>query len=117
MRQLLSRSRRPADRPVTPSPDPATMRVPVELGHGPVVDAAAIEAHYRVSAFIGDICVLGWPRGVDGRAERLYAVVVPDRDVLRAKRIVNAGEVVRFEMDGRAVLLPPRSECTPTGSP
>jgi long-chain acyl-CoA synthetase len=83
------------------------MRVPVELGHGPVVDAAAIEAHYRVSAFIGDICVLGWPRGVDGRAERLYAVVVPDRDVLRAKRIVNAGEVVRFEMDGRAVLLPP----------
>ena len=30
-------------------------------------------------------------------AERLYAVVVPDPDVLRARRIVNAGEIVRFE--------------------
>jgi long-chain acyl-CoA synthetase len=87
--------------------DPAEGPVPVQLGCGPVVDVAAIEAHYRVSPFIGEICVLGWPPDGDGRAESLYAVVVPDRHALRTRRIVNAGEIVRFEMDGRAVHLPP----------
>jgi long-chain acyl-CoA synthetase len=81
--------------------------VAVQLGCGPVVDAAAIEAQYRVSPFIREICVLGWPPDADGGAESLYAVVVPDRHVLRTRRIVNAGEIVRFEMDGRAVHLPP----------
>ena len=33
-------------------------------------------------------------------------MVVPDADVLREKKIVNAGDLVRFEMEGRSVGLP-----------
>ena len=39
-------------------------------------------------------------------AERLYAVVVPDDEVLREKKIVNVGEIIRFEMEGASVKLP-----------
>src|SRR5204863_5013686 len=35
------------------------------------------------------------------------AVVVPDPDVLRERRIVNVRELVRFEMEGLSVSLPP----------
>jgi long-chain acyl-CoA synthetase len=107
MRHVLTASSRSTSRQATPTADPAEGPVSIQLSFGPVVDAAGIEAHYRVSPFICEICVLGWPRGADGLAESLYAVVVPDRHVLRTRRIVNAGEIVRFEMDGRAVLLPP----------
>ena len=33
-------------------------------------------------------------------------MVVPDPDVLREKKIVNAGDLIRFEMEGRSVGLP-----------
>jgi long-chain acyl-CoA synthetase len=58
-----------------------------------------IEAHYCRSLFIKEICVLG--------SERLFAVVVPDLDRLRAKQIVNAGDIIRFEMEGLTAELPP----------
>ena len=40
------------------------------------------------------------------RAERLFAVVVPDLELLRAKQIVNAGDIIRFEMEGLTAELP-----------
>jgi long-chain acyl-CoA synthetase len=57
-----------------------------------------IETHYCRSLFIKEICVLG--------SERLFAVVVPDLDRLRAKQIVNAGDIIRFEMEGLTAELP-----------
>ncbi|HUQ88796.1 MAG TPA: 1-acyl-sn-glycerol-3-phosphate acyltransferase, partial [Vicinamibacterales bacterium] len=57
-----------------------------------------IETHYRRSPFIKEICVMG--------SDRLFAVVVPDLERLRAKRIVNAGDLIRFEMEGLTAELP-----------
>ena len=36
----------------------------------------------------------------------MFAVVVPDLDRLRAKQIVNAGDIIRFEMEGLTAELP-----------
>ena len=63
-----------------------------------MISPEEIEAHYRRSLFIREICVIG--------DERLFAVVVPDLDRLRAKHIVNAGDIIRFEMEGLTAELP-----------
>ena len=39
-------------------------------------------------------------------SERLFGVVVPNMDLLREKQIVNAGDLIRFEMEGLAAGLP-----------
>ena len=41
------------------------------------------------------------------RASGCTRVVVPDMDVLRERKIVNAGDILRFEMEGLAAGLPP----------
>ncbi len=66
-----------------------------------------IEAHYRQSPFVRELCVLGVARPGEPAAERLHAVVVPDVDVLRERRIVNTTDLVRFELEGLSVSLPP----------
>jgi long-chain acyl-CoA synthetase len=68
---------------------------------------AAVESQYRQSAFVKEICVFGRPRDDDPRRERLFAVVVPDVVLLRQKRIVNAGDLLRFELEGQSIHLPP----------
>jgi long-chain acyl-CoA synthetase len=78
----------------------------IVLSSGKNIYPEEIEAHYRQSPFIKEICVLGLARPGEPSAERLYAVVVPDSDVLREKKIVNAGDLMRFEMEGRSVGLP-----------
>jgi long-chain acyl-CoA synthetase len=40
-------------------------------------------------------------------AERLFAVVVPDAEMLRQRRIANAGDLLRFEIEGQSIHLPP----------
>ncbi len=65
-----------------------------------------IEAHYLQSPFIKEICVLGLARPGEPAAERLHAVVVPDFDVLRQRKILNAREVIRFEIESLSVQLP-----------
>jgi long-chain acyl-CoA synthetase len=70
----------------------------IVLSSGEQFSPEEIETHYRRSPFIKEICVMG--------AERLFAVVVPDLDLLRAKRIVNAGDIIRFEMEGLTAELP-----------
>ena len=79
----------------------------IVLSSGKNIYPEEIEAHYRGSAVIREICVLGLTEPGEPAAERLYAVVVPDADVLRERRVVNAGDLVRFEMEGRSVGLPP----------
>ena len=68
----------------------------IVLSSGESISPEEIETHYRGSPFVKEICVM------DG----LFAVVVPDLDRLRARRIVNAGDLMRFEMEGLAHGLP-----------
>ena len=58
-------------------------------------DPDAIEAHYRQSAFIDEVCVFD-----------RHAVVVPNMTLVRKKKIVNVGDILRFEMEGLSIDLP-----------
>ena len=78
----------------------------IVLSSGKNLYPEEIEAHYRQSAFIKELCILGLSRPGEPSAERLHAVVVPDEDVMRAKGIVNVKELLRFEIEGRSVSLP-----------
>ena len=79
----------------------------IVLGSGKNIYPEEIEAVYRRSPFIKEICVLGLSRPGEPDADRLYAVVVPDEPVLRERRIANVGDLLRFEMEGASVYLPP----------
>jgi long-chain acyl-CoA synthetase len=78
----------------------------IVLASGKNIYPEEIEAHYRKSAFVKEICVMGLADPGRPTSERLFGVVVPDMDLLRAKKIVNAGDIVRFEMEGLAAGLP-----------
>jgi long-chain acyl-CoA synthetase len=79
----------------------------IVLSSGKNIYPEDVEGHYRQSAVIKELCVLGLAREGEPSAERLYAVVVPDTEVLAERKIVNAGDLVRFEMEGLSVGLPP----------
>jgi long-chain acyl-CoA synthetase len=66
-----------------------------------------IESCYRKSPFVKEICVVRLARDGDPTTERLYAVVVPDMELMAARRIANAGDLIRFEMEGQSIHLPP----------
>lgn len=78
----------------------------IVLSSGKNIFPEEIEAHYRQSAFVKEICVMGLAEAGRPSSERLFGVVVPDMDVLREKKIVNAGDIIRFEMEGLAAGLP-----------
>jgi len=78
----------------------------IVLASGKNIFPEEIEAHYRQSPFVKEICVMGLAEPSRPSSERLFGVVVPDMDVLREKRIVNAGDIIRFEMEGLAAGLP-----------
>lgn len=78
----------------------------IVLGSGTHVYPEEIEAHYQRSLFIRELCVLGLPERGDPLAERLHAIVVPDVEVLRERRIVNVVELIRYELEGLSVSLP-----------
>ena len=78
----------------------------IVLSSGKNIYPEEIEAVYRKSAFIKELCVLGLSRPGEPAAERLYAVVVPDEQVLRERKIANVGDIIRFEMEGASVHLP-----------
>ncbi len=79
----------------------------IVLSSGKNIFPEEIEAHYQRSPFIKEICVMGLrSRPGEPFSERLHAVVVPDFEALRARRIVNAGEIIRFDLEGLSVQLP-----------
>lgn len=78
----------------------------IVLSSGKNIYPDEIEAHYRQSPYIKEICVLGLAETGRPSSERLYAVAVPDMDLLRERKIVNAGDMLRFEIEGLAVGLP-----------
>jgi long-chain acyl-CoA synthetase len=79
----------------------------IVLASGKNIYPEEVEAQYRQSAYIKEICVMGVTREDHPASERLYAVVVPNMDLMRERRIANAGDLVRFEIEGQSVHLPP----------
>ena len=70
----------------------------IVLSNGKNIYPEEIEVHYLKSPFIKELAVMG----LEGKAgeDRLHAVIVPNFDVLRQKKIVNAKEVIRFDIEG-----------------
>ena len=78
----------------------------IVLSSGKNIYPEEIEAVYRRSPFVKEICVLGLARPGEPAAERLYAVVVPNEELLQERKIANVGDLLRFEMEGASVYLP-----------
>jgi len=78
----------------------------IVLASGKNIYPEEIESHYRQSPFVKEICVMGLAEPGRLGTERLFAAVVPDMDVMRERKIVNAGDILRFEIEGLAVGLP-----------
>jgi long-chain acyl-CoA synthetase len=79
----------------------------IVLSSGKNIYPEEIEAHYLKSPFVKEICVLGLEsRPGEPYAERLHAVVVPNVEVLRERKIVNMREVIRFDIETLSAQLP-----------
>lgn len=72
------------------------------LANGKNVYPEEIEAHYLQSPLIKEICVLGLD---EGGTEKLYAVITPNFEVLRQRKVVNTKEVIRFDLEGLSAKL------------
>jgi long-chain acyl-CoA synthetase len=74
----------------------------IVLSNGKNVYPEEIEAHYLKSPVIKEIAVMGL-EGIPGEGgDRLHAVIVPNFDTLRQRKIVNAKEAIRFDIEGLA---------------
>jgi long-chain acyl-CoA synthetase len=79
----------------------------IVLSSGKNVYPEEIEAHYEKSPYIKEICVLGLESAPgEPFSERLHGVIVPDFDVMREKKIVNMGEIIRWDVEGLSAELP-----------
>jgi long-chain acyl-CoA synthetase len=74
----------------------------IVLSNGKNVYPEEIEAHYLKSPVIKEIAVMGLEGKPGEGGDRLHAVIVPDFDTLRQRRIVNAKEAIRFDIEGLA---------------
>jgi long-chain acyl-CoA synthetase len=72
----------------------------IVLSNGKNVYPEEIEAHYLKSPYIKELAVMGLEGKPGESGDRLYAVIVPNFDVLRQKKIVNAKQVIRFDIEG-----------------
>jgi len=72
----------------------------IVLSNGKNIYPEEVEAHYLKSPYIKELAVMGLEGKPGGGRERLHAVIVPNFDVLRQKKIVNAKEVIRFDIEG-----------------
>jgi long-chain acyl-CoA synthetase len=72
----------------------------IVLSNGKNVYPEEIEAHYSKSPFIKEIAVMGLEGKAGEDRDRLHAVIVPNFDELRKRKIVNAKEVIRFDIEG-----------------
>jgi long-chain acyl-CoA synthetase len=78
----------------------------IVLASGKNIYPEEIEAHYARSPFVKELCVLGVALPDEPAAERLHAIVVPNLDVMRERRIVNFREIVRFDIESLSLALP-----------
>jgi long-chain acyl-CoA synthetase len=78
----------------------------IVLASGKNIYPEEIEAYYLQSPLIKEICVLGVTRPDEPSAERLHAIVVPNLELLRERRVVNTRELIRFDIEGVSLHLP-----------
>ncbi|MFZ3263303.1 MAG: AMP-binding protein, partial [Terriglobales bacterium] len=72
----------------------------IVLANGKNVYPEEIETHYLKSPYVKEICVMALEaRAGDPTSERLHGVIVPNFDLLRERRIVNAKEVIRLDVE------------------
>src|SRR5580658_9706228 len=72
----------------------------IVLANGKNVYPEEIEAHYLQAQYVKEICVMALEtRPGDPTSERLHAVVVPNFELLRERKIVNSKEAVRFAIE------------------
>ena len=77
------------------------------LSNGKNIYPEEVETHYLKSPYIKEICVMGLEGAPgDPTAGRLYAVVVPSFEVLKQRKIANAKEVIRFDIENLSTQLP-----------
>jgi long-chain acyl-CoA synthetase len=74
------------------------------LSNGKNIYPEEVEAHYLKSPYIGEVAVMG----LESRPgeDRLHAVVVPNFETLKQRRIVNAREVIRYDIENLSLQLP-----------
>jgi long-chain acyl-CoA synthetase len=72
----------------------------IVLSNGKNVYPEEVEAHYLKSPHIKELAVMGLEGKPGEGGDRLHAVIVPNFDVLRQKKIVNAREIIRYDIEG-----------------
>jgi long-chain acyl-CoA synthetase len=71
----------------------------IVLSNGKNIYPEEVEAHYLKSPHIKELAVMGVEGKPGESGDRLHAVIVPNFDLLRQKKIVNAKEVIRFDIE------------------
>src|SRR5271156_4355199 len=72
----------------------------IVLANGKNVYPEEIEAHYLQAPYVKEICVMALEtRPGDPTSERLHAVVVPNFELLRERKIVNSKEAIRLAIE------------------
>jgi long-chain acyl-CoA synthetase len=71
----------------------------IVLSNGKNIYPEEVEAHYAKSPYIKELAVIGIEGKPGEVGDRLHAVIVPNFDVLRQKKIVNAKEVIRYDIE------------------
>jgi long-chain acyl-CoA synthetase len=72
----------------------------IVLSNGKNIYPEEVEAHYLKSPHIKELAVMGLEGKPGEGGDRLHAVIVPNFDVLRQKKIVNAREIIRYDVEG-----------------
>jgi len=73
----------------------------IVLANGKNIYPEEIETHYLKAPSVKEMCVMSLEAMPgDPTSERLYAVVVPNFDALKERKVVNAKEVIRWEIEG-----------------
>ena len=72
----------------------------IVLANGKNIYPEEVEAHYLQSPYVKEICVMALEgKPGDPMSERLHGVIVPKFDLLRERKIVNAKEAIRFDIE------------------
>jgi long-chain acyl-CoA synthetase len=78
----------------------------IVLSSGKNVYPEEVEANYARSPYIQELCVLGLPAAGETAVEKLHAIIVPNVETMREKKVVNMREVLRFEIENLSLRLP-----------
>ena len=71
----------------------------IVLSNGKNIYPEEVEPYYLKSPYIKELAVMGLEGKPGESGDRLHAVIVPNFDLLRQKKIVNAKEVIRFDIE------------------